>query len=114
MDQDQPITRNRRLLTTNEFRGLSPIQQGIKLIEDYNMTFIKAAEICGVSKSKIQRAKQAQNQGREPGINGRPLLLKHNEEIEVLEILQTKNEINEVVIEEAQREVNKFHSTLNY
>ena len=104
----------RRLLTTNEFRGLSPVQKGIKLIEDYNVTFIKAAEICGVSKSKIQRAKQAENQGREPGINGRSILLKHSEEVEVLKILQTKTEINEVVIEEAQREVNNFHSTLNY
>ena len=67
----KPITPTKRLLSTNEFRGLSPVQQGIKLIEDYSVTYARAAEICGVSKSKIQRAKEAKN--REERINGRPL-----------------------------------------
>ena len=91
-----------------------PLLKGIKLIEEYSVTYARAAEICGVSKSKIQRAKEAKKQGREPGINGRPSPLQHSEQVEVLNILKNKTETNEVVLEEAQREVKIFDCTVNF
>lgn len=75
MDIQARETSLRRIIVTQEFRGLSVINKAIKFVKENFGTYREAEKIFNISKSKLGRAIKAAGNGREIRKLGRATLL---------------------------------------
>lgn len=95
-----------KLIATADYRGLSSLEKGLKLIADGHCGLIIAGELCSVSRSALQRGKRALAARRYPGINGRPTIFSHAEKENVVNVLHQEFQKGVIVdYEEGKRVV---------
>jgi hypothetical protein len=73
-----------RIINTIDFRGLTPLQKALKLIEEYHISQRQAAKACKVGRRAVQCALNTHKRGRPVGVRGRPKIFKLAEENEVI------------------------------
>ena len=64
-----------RILSTIEFRQLNQVEKAVMLVNMYNVSERKAAELCNISCAAVGCGKEALKKGRLIGVVGRPQLL---------------------------------------
>lgn len=77
----------RCLLGTVGIRGLDPHSQAVKLVKEHGVSQGIAAQVCGLSKRQVQRAKASFEKGRDLGVQGRPKLFNYAEEQVLVNII---------------------------
>lgn len=66
------LNRYEHILQSNEFRNLSKLEKAIKLRQDFKLSFRKCALITEVNEKAVRDGVKAVEQGRIPGLIGRP------------------------------------------
>jgi hypothetical protein len=89
MERSKKIAQLRRNLATSDFRGLTQMEKGMKLIEDLNISARIAADILEINQTSFRRALRARADGRQIGRVGKPPIFNEEEEINFLEYLKS-------------------------
>mmetsp|Transcript_5819 Transcript_5819/g.8087 ORF Transcript_5819/g.8087 Transcript_5819/m.8087 type:complete len:151 (+) Transcript_5819:21-473(+) len=93
-----------KILALGDYRELSSLKKGLKLISDGHCGLTLAGELCSVGRSALQRGLKALTAGRDPGINGRPKIFSASEKENVVNILlQERQEGITIDYEEGKR-----------
>lgn len=82
-----------REAATGEYRGLSRVERGVKLVEDGKATLREAATALGMDHMKIWRALHAKKEGRPIGKRGRPRLLNPLEEAQLVKAAEEADKL---------------------
>ena len=82
MSASKQILHGKRECLSSEYRVLDPTHRAIKLINENVCSERAAAEVTGISRSTIMRAKSAQRSGRPVGRRGNPPIFEEHEEFE--------------------------------
>lgn len=85
---DKRMQEYAKYLQRKPYRNLSPIEQGVKLCEEYGASNRGAAKAVGTSEGAIRRAKTALKKKRNVGVDGRPRNLTPYEEQELARRVQ--------------------------
>jgi transposase len=72
---------------TSEYRGLSQLEKGLKLIDEEGASLREAAEAVGITLSSLFRAKKARAENRDVGVPGRPRILNTKEEATLVQAI---------------------------
>jgi hypothetical protein len=111
MERNLKILQQRRILATSEYRGLSKIEKGLKLINDENVPNKMAADILEIGHRNLDRAKVAFQEGRELGKNGRPPLFNEEETLSLVGHLKALPADLRITYKELRNQVRTFIST---
>ncbi len=68
------------MMTTKEYRGLSPLERAAKLVSDAKCGTRLAAEVCSLSRGSVVCGTKAVKAGRQVGLIGRPRTFNASEE----------------------------------
>jgi len=99
-----------KLFATSDYRTLSNLRKGLKLIADGHCGLTCAGELCSVGRSALQRGRLALLEGRDPEVNGRPTIFSASEKENVLNVLnQERKEGVNIDYKEGQRVVIKCY-----
>lgn len=93
-----------RVLSTQEYRGLSPAEKALKLVESKQYGVREALEATGVSAPQYYRAKRAREENRDIGVNGRPKVLGREGEALLIAALDDAREKQEPLSHKELRE----------
>ena len=85
MDRSRRNPRIQRILATQEYRGKTPMNKALMLLQAENVSKLEAAETVGVSRLALDRAKSAREDGREIGRNGHPPIFNGEDVTELLD-----------------------------
>ena len=91
MDRSRRNPRIQRILATQEYRGKTPMNKALMLLQAENVSKLEAAETVGVSRLALDRAKRAREDGREIGRNGHPPIFNGELLDRFLQIRETKD-----------------------
>ena len=94
-----------RISRTSDYRGLSPVEKGLKLMEEEEVSLRQAAETVGITISMLQRAQRALAEGRDVGKHGRPRILNTKEERMLVEAVVEAEIIGKALTHKRLREV---------
>ena len=88
------------------YRGLTPLEQALKMNEEEGIGRRIAAKVCNVGVGTIERAITAKAEGRNIGVNGRPRLLPSQIELALVkEIEDAESTQQHLTLEQVQMKV---------
>jgi hypothetical protein len=88
------------------YRGLTPLEQALKMNEEEGIGRRIAAKVCNVGVGTIERAITAKAEGRNIGVNGRPRLLPSQIELALVkEIEEAESTQQHLTLEQVQMKV---------
>ena len=87
-----------KLLARAEFRVLPTLlEKAVVLVSQHGITCQIAASACGLSKWAVWRGVKAMNNGRTPGVVGRPTALTPTEEASIIQMIDQRAKANDSV-----------------
>ena len=75
------------LFATSEWRELDAHQKSAKLVIEHEMSLREAGDAVGLSKGAVERAVKAVRDHRDPGVNGHPPSLNHDETKQLVDMI---------------------------
>ena len=115
MVRNQSNASVRRLLSTQKYRGKKPVEKGLLLHLEEDISYDQAAKLTSVNRKAIFRAFRAKLEGRQIGVAGKPKILNQEDTQEIITRLRALKATNKVTITEVQElvEHNIIHIIFN-